>query len=66
MRYCLFLLPSKIGTTKRGIGPTYSSKCFRTGVRIADLLEDQENFEKKLVLFTIKKKQYKQLDIVNK
>ncbi|TKR86370.1 hypothetical protein L596_010975 [Steinernema carpocapsae] len=29
---------SKIGTTHRGIGPTYSSKCFRNGIRVADLL----------------------------
>lgn len=35
---------SKIGTTNRGIGPTYSSKCFRNGLRIADLLGDFEEF----------------------
>ena len=29
----------KIGTTKRGIGPTYADKCARIGVRIEDLLE---------------------------
>lgn len=32
---------SKIGTTKRGIGPTYSDKCARIGVRIEDLLEPE-------------------------
>lgn len=37
----------KIGTTKKGIGPTYSSKCFRIGVRMADLLNDPANFETK-------------------
>lgn len=29
----------KIGTTKRGIGPTYSDKCDRTGIRVEDLLD---------------------------
>jgi adenylosuccinate synthase len=32
----------KIGTTKRGIGPTYADKSERTGLRIVDLL-DQAN-----------------------
>ena len=29
----------KIGTTKRGIGPTYADKCDRTGIRVEDLLD---------------------------
>ena len=29
----------KIGTTKRGIGPTYADKSERTGIRIIDLME---------------------------
>lgn len=29
----------KIGTTKRGIGPTYADKCARTGIRMEDLLD---------------------------
>ncbi|GLG95521.1 Adenylosuccinate synthetase [Gryllus bimaculatus] len=29
-----------LGTTKKGIGPTYSSKATRNGIRIADLLGD--------------------------
>jgi adenylosuccinate synthase len=29
---------NKIGTTKRGIGPTYESKARRTGIRVGDLL----------------------------
>ncbi|AWG42798.1 adenylosuccinate synthase [Candidatus Borreliella tachyglossi] len=37
----------KIGTTKRGIGPCYSDKINRTGIRAVDLL-DMEIFEKKL------------------
>jgi len=31
----------KIGTTGRGIGPTYSDKAMRTGIRIADLLDHE-------------------------
>ncbi|XP_055969715.1 adenylosuccinate synthetase isozyme 1 [Sorex fumeus] len=33
-----------IGTTKRGIGPAYSSKAARTGLRVCDLLSDFEDF----------------------
>ncbi|KAE8586872.1 hypothetical protein XENTR_v10021784 [Xenopus tropicalis] len=33
-----------IGTTKKGIGPTYSSKASRTGLRICDLLSDFDEF----------------------
>jgi len=29
----------KIGTTKRGIGPTYADKCARSGIRVEDLLD---------------------------
>ncbi|MFH4977600.1 hypothetical protein AB6A40_004309 [Gnathostoma spinigerum] len=38
---------SKLGTTKRGIGPTYSSKCFRNGIRVCDLLGDFDEFSRK-------------------
>ena len=38
---------SKIGTTKRGIGPAYESKVNRSGLRIGDLLEP-EYFRKRL------------------
>lgn len=34
-----FLQNDKIGTTKRGIGPTYVDKIGRTGIRIEDLYE---------------------------
>jgi len=34
-----------IGTTKKGIGPTYASKCNRNGLRVGDLFED--DFDKK-------------------
>uniref|UniRef100_A0A667YW49 Adenylosuccinate synthetase n=1 Tax=Myripristis murdjan TaxID=586833 RepID=A0A667YW49_9TELE len=33
-----------IGTTKKGIGPTYSSKASRTGLRVCDLLGDFKDF----------------------
>lgn len=36
----------KIGTTGRGIGPTYSDKTSRTGIRVGDL-KDWDNFVKK-------------------
>lgn len=38
---------NKIGTTKRGIGPCYTDKASRVGIRISDLLE-KEVFEGKL------------------
>lgn len=38
---------SKIGTTNKGIGPAYSSKTTRNGVRIGDL-RNMEYFEKRL------------------
>ncbi len=39
---------SHIGTTKRGIGPTYADKINRIGLRICDLLEEPERLEKQL------------------
>ncbi|KAJ0062635.1 hypothetical protein NL108_004249, partial [Boleophthalmus pectinirostris] len=36
-----------IGTTKKGIGPAYSSKASRTGLRICDLLGDFKDFSTK-------------------
>ncbi|OCK99585.1 adenylosuccinate synthetase-like protein [Cenococcum geophilum 1.58] len=41
------LANSFIGTTRKGIGPTYSTKMTRSGVRIADIF-DPEIFESKL------------------
>ena len=35
---------NKVGTTGKGIGPTYSEKASRTGLRVGDILE---NFEQK-------------------
>lgn len=36
-----------LGTTKKGIGPTYSSKATRNGIRIADLIGDFQAFSEK-------------------
>ena len=36
-----------IGTTKKGIGPTYACKASRTGLRMADLLGDFDIFAQK-------------------
>lgn len=44
----------KIGTTKRGIGPCYSDKASRTGLRAGDLLDD-EWLEKRLGMLLPKK-----------
>lgn len=37
----------KLGTTKKGIGPTYSSKMNRNGVRMSDLVGDFDSFATK-------------------
>jgi len=38
---------TSIGTTKKGIGPTYSSKMSRTGIRVGDLVGDFDAFANK-------------------
>jgi adenylosuccinate synthase len=38
-----------LGTTKKGIGPAYSSKANRTGIRVSDLLGDFDLFKEKFV-----------------
>lgn len=40
-----------LGTTKKGIGPAYSSKASRNGIRVADLVGDFESFSAKYVRF---------------
>lgn len=37
---------NKIGTTGKGIGPAYMDKAARVGIRIADLLDKEEFYEK--------------------
>lgn len=36
-----------LGTTKKGIGPAYSSKANRIGLRMADLIGDFNQFSEK-------------------
>ena len=43
----LELKGNSIGTTKRGIGPTYSTKAARSGVRIVDVF-NKELFDRKV------------------
>ena len=38
---------NKIGTTKRGIGPCYSDKCLRTGIRVGEIF-DEKSLEARL------------------
>lgn len=38
----------KLGTTKKGIGPTYTAKSSRTGLRICDLFSDPQILTQKL------------------
>ena len=44
MRYLTSKGTGKIGTTGKGIGPTYTDKISRNGLRVGDILHD---FEKK-------------------
>jgi adenylosuccinate synthase len=51
---------SKIGTTKRGIGPCYADKVSRSGIRLIDLLNDKifreklrENIEEKNAILKV-------------
>lgn len=51
----------KIGTTKKGIGPTYTDKMNRIGLKIGDLYSDDALNEKLDVILPIKNKQLKEL-----
>ncbi|MBS4007679.1 MAG: adenylosuccinate synthase [Clostridium sp.] len=45
---------SKIGTTLRGIGPAYMDKVNRSGMRVADLLDESELKEKLSAILEVK------------
>jgi adenylosuccinate synthase len=61
-----FLGDKKIGTTKRGIGPCYSDKISRNGIRAVDLI-DKETLSKKLdTILTIKKRIFDAYEIDEK
>lgn len=49
----------KIGTTKKGIGPTYTDKMQRTGLKIEDLYSTEALSEKLDVILPLKNKQLK-------
>ena len=51
-----YLGRNKLGTTKRGIGPTYSDKSARVGIRVQDLL-DAKIFREKLEVVLKEKNQ---------
>ncbi|MGH0129839.1 UNVERIFIED_CONTAM: hypothetical protein FKN15_039798 [Acipenser sinensis] len=53
-----------LGTTKKGIGPVYSAKAARSGLRICDLLSDFDDFTERFkVLAHQYKSMYPTLDI---
>lgn len=55
-----------LGTTKKGIGPTYASKATRNGIRVCDLVYDFEIFETKFrALVKYNKEMYASLTDIN-
>lgn len=61
-----YLKDKKIGTTKRGIGPCYSDKIARSGIRAIDLT-DKNSLEKRLsLILPIKQKFYELYGIKEK
>lgn len=54
---------SKIGTTKKGIGPTYSDKYARIGLRIGDLLEPEYFAERLKAALEVKNQELKMLGL---
>ncbi len=51
-----YLGKKRIGTTKRGIGPCYSDKIARKGIRVADLLDENLLRDKLESILPIKEK----------
>lgn len=49
LSFSLSLLTRSLGTTKKGIGPVYSAKAARSGLRICDLLADFTQFSDRSV-----------------
>lgn len=47
---------NKIGTTKRGIGPCYAERSYRSGIRIEDLVDGGRLREKLEEIFPLRKK----------
>ncbi len=51
----------KIGTTKKGIGPTYTDKMARIGLKIEDLYSEEALSEKLDIILPLKNKQLKEV-----
>ena len=51
----------KIGTTKKGIGPTYTDKIARIGLKIGDLYSQEALSEKLDIILPLKNKQLKEV-----
>ena len=51
----------KIGTTKKGIGPTYTDKMARIGLKIGDLYSKESLSEKLDIILPLKNKQLKEV-----
>ena len=51
-----------VGTTRRGIGPTYSDKALRTGIRVEDLLDEKALREKLEILERVHRIKVEELD----
>jgi len=51
----------KIGTTKKGIGPTYTDKIARYGLKIEDLYSEEALSEKLDIILPLKNKQLKEV-----
>lgn len=51
----------KIGTTKKGIGPTYTDKMQRIGLKIEDLYSEEALSEKLDIILPLKNKQLKEV-----
>ncbi len=51
----------RIGTTGRGIGPCYADKCLRTGIRVGDVLNEEDLTEKVKHVLEIKNLQLEKM-----
>lgn len=51
----------KIGTTKKGIGPTYTDKMARVGLKVGDLYSEETLSEKLDIILPVKNKQLKEV-----
>lgn len=54
-------LKGKIGTTKKGIGPTYTDKMARIGLKIEDLYSEDALSEKLDIILPLKNKTLKEV-----